>query len=398
MQRQKAVYYLAFISIFLVPLSAVVPFGPNLWYVQMIFLISMLVLGVSVSVWRFNKYLSMLNMVALYSTMITANQGLRSLFYLFIFNLSILATREISKLGERHRKTLLQAIYLLFFIQFGWLILQNFNLDPIFDKSQDIYGNTFTGKDDTVGFSGSHNQIGLFFAITAPLVFLVSPIFLIFNVIGVCLSTTSTALIALCSGCLVCSSFLSQLRRFRLIIFFLIGSNLFFMKYENIVFGALRERVALFNHSIKEIKSGNALMRNQDNKLRLVQTRKWEGFGLGNFMSISPLTQWQFMEKGDHGQWPAHRYEHMHNDYLEIFYEMGICGFIAVILLVLNFIWSFIKAKKTPMLIVSFSCIVAQLVCAMGIYTIYTAISGMLLIVFYGIYRGELNGKKTFMV
>ena len=389
MLRQKIVYYLTFASIFLIPLSGIFP-GPNIWYVQMIFLIGFLSAGVGLSLFEFNPWLCGLNLTATYSTLVTANQGLRSLFFLFIFNLSSCASMQISKLDKQKRIYLIEGIVLLFAIQFLWVGLQFFNRDFIFDLGTNV------NLDDTVAFSGSHNQMGLFFAITSPLVLSISPLLLILTVFAVCLSKTTSAYLGMAIGCSVYSWWTNKRNLLFIFIILTISSLIYFTKFEHNFYAPMQERIKLIKHSIHEVFTGIALAKYDNGRLQPIQTRKFEGFGLGNFIAISPHTQWRFMDvhplyKGDSGNNPQHRYEHMHNDYMEIFYEMGVVGFIFTIGLVLSFFWEFIKSKKSLILVISFCCILAQMVTALGIYTIYTAISGMLLIIFYGIFSAEIR-------
>jgi O-antigen ligase len=119
------------------------------------------------------------------------------------------------------------------------------------------------------------------------------------------------------------------------------------------------------------------------------------GFGLGNFMTISPKAQWQFMNLfTEYGQGnPIHRYEHAHNDYVEYFYETGYIGFLIMAWLLADFFYKFYVSHKSKLLTTSFLCVLAQLISATGIYTVHTIISAMMLVIFLGVFYGEANGQ-----
>ena len=160
----KKIHWLIGLGILAIPFSGFIPVqGVDIWYVQFIGFIVVILLGIIYKLWFFNKYLSIFNLVCLMSV-ITADQHPRSLIFLFIVILSSLIIEVISKLNEKQTKFLVNAILVLVFLQGVWVILQYFNIDPIWEMK----GNKTL--DDTVGFCGSHNQLGVFMAVTAPLV------------------------------------------------------------------------------------------------------------------------------------------------------------------------------------------------------------------------------------
>ena len=186
--------------------------------------------------------------------------------------------------------------------------------------------------------------------------------------------------------------------------FIISASLVFFMRFELISARKIIERVELVQHCVKEVTTGRATMRRVNGQVEQRQeitANPLFGFGLGNFMRISPLTQWQFLDKsikkGDGN--PIHRYEHAHNDYVEYFYETGWVGLVVLCWVLVDFAWRFIKANKTKLLVTSFLAVVAQLVCAMGIYTVQTILSATLLVIFLGIfYSEEKHGQPTAVV
>jgi hypothetical protein len=391
LKEKDKTFWLVFGALITVPLSSCLKIGPDVWYSQVIWLLGVLCVGIALELWKFNKYLSIFNIVLIYSTLVTANQGLRSIFYLFITSIAFLASYKISLFNKKQREYLIYAILAVFCLQALWVILQKFNLDPIFSYIDN------PALDNTVGFSGSRNQIGLFFAITSPLVIALAPILLPFTIIGLWFSATTSAFVAFIVAGFVYTSFYLKHLRIGFVLMTILATIIFFLKYENFSIESYKERFGLIKHSVNEIMTGKALMK-QDmteldgkkiTKFTEITTNFMQGYGLGNFIRVSPYTQWKFMDIYKEGGNPQHRYEHMHNDYFEIFYETGLAGFVSMLFLLWNFFLEFIKSNKTKLMIISFCCILAQMVSALGIYTVYTAVSGVLFIVLYGIFKGE---------
>jgi len=177
---------------------------------------------------------------------------------------------------------------------------------------------------------------------------------------------------------------------------------LFYAKYERIAYETLIERFNVIKYSILWVENEQLEQRicapltskESNCPKQIVKTNKWFGYGLGNFMRITPYSQYAFLEKTrtNMGLNPQHRYEHVHNDYVEVFFEMGRLGFISLMMIILNMFYRVYRAKKTILFKISFCCVLAQMIAALGIYTVHTAVSGMLLIIFYGILEGELKG------
>ena len=279
-------------------------------------------------------------------------------------------------------------------VQGVFVVFQFFGIDPIFNavKSEKFYS--------TVGFCGSRNQLGLFFSIVSPLFYAFAPILIPLAVFCLWCASTASAWVGFLVGCL-CMTFCVSKKRFALtLVTLVICSVIFFVKFENVSAGAYKERIELYKHTIESVESERVVLKVKKKiqgkditAVKEIFCNKWFGYGFGNFTRISPYTQHTFLkDTGIHAQ--KHVYTHAHNDFLEFFYDTGRIGILIVLMLMFQFFKDFIYARKTKILIVSFSCVLAQLVSAMGIFTVHTAISGMLLIIFYGIYRREINEQK----
>src|SRR3990167_9483538 len=165
----KKYLYLVIFAIFFVPLSVVFPSikinvgwyhslvsmfrGTDVWYMQYIALLFILFFGVCMHLWRFNKYLSIFLFLALTSTIITAGQAPRALLCLLRLTLCMVAMFAISKFRSKDFKAIFKSFLVMASLQVFLIVLQSFNLDPLFDSLAD------RSVDDQVGFSGSKNQI-----------------------------------------------------------------------------------------------------------------------------------------------------------------------------------------------------------------------------------------------
>lgn len=386
---------LVLLAIFAIPLGGMIPVaGADIWYAQYLVLLSMLPIGIAVALWKFNKYISLFLLVCTFSTMVGHNgeswvltQQPRSILCLVQICLVYLAVYQISTFSDKYRRYVLYGIIGLFCLQGFWVILQWFNIDPVWDG----VGTYMSGNkiDDTVGLSGSHNQVGLFFAVVLPLITAYCWWLLPLGIFGLFCSTTTAAFVGGIVGC-----FVYGLYRFRFK-FLVIGiplvilcSLIFYNKFETISSVAFNQRISLVKHSITAVESGKIVMK-RGNQYKIITCNPWFGYRLGNFMRISPWAQ-DFMEP-----WEKHVYSHAHNDYVEVYFDLGRLGFISLMLILIDFFWKFWKAKKTKMLLVSFSCVVAHMVCALGIFTVQTAVSGMMLILFLGIFYGSLDSLEV---
>lgn len=408
----KKIHILVLISIFAVPLSSIVEIkGTDLWYVNYLALSIILNLGVSLALWKFNKWLSLFTMCCLLSAVTAARQHPRAMLCLFQVNLSALAIYAISKFNERQRIWVIRAIFGMFLIQGLWITLQIYNLDPIFAHIKNV------AIDDTVGFSGSHNQIGLYFAATAPLVAYISAPFLALTVVGLWSSTTSFAWVGASCGIALYLTLIKKKLLIPFAIALVVASSIFFTRYENINKTIINERLNLWKHSILDVVRGSTIIRQElvpptnevdpndqwggkvfrpgTYQFMPLKVNRWLGFGIGNFIRVSPHTQWRFIKAPRPDlESVMHKYSHAHNDYVEVLYDMGFIGFIILIGFICSLFWRFCTAVKTPRMNMLFCCVIAHMVCALGIFTVHTAISGMLLVINLGLLEGEFRDGK----
>ena len=398
----KKLHYLIIAALFIVTFSFILDIGffkrvfpiigiTNIWYIQWTFLFFMCYVFACLRIFCFNWTYGLLALVCTYSAFFVGSQHPRCMLVLTQFIFALLGVEMVSKISYQNLNKILKSIIFLVLAQGLWVIVQTMNLDPFFNSTHDKM------IDDTVGFSGSHNQIGLFFAMTMPLIISSFIYILPLSLFGLFKSTTAFAV----AGAVVSCFFYIMFSCKKFIVSFLsiviLFSTLYFSFSDNIDKMLFKERFSLWGFLINSVNDGNILL-NYNGQHVLIETHWAKGYGFGNFMRVAPLAQKEgFMDKiYEHVGFTAqHVYEHAHNDYIELFFETGYPGAISLMILILYSVYKFIRAKKTKILIIATSCIVAQMVTAMGIYTVQTAISGMLLIIFLGIFEKGVNNGKT---
>lgn len=388
-------------SIFFVPLSGIIQLsGADVWYSQYIGLLSCFSIGLSLVLWKFNRYISIFTLLCLFSTIFghdgtrfITSQHPRQFLILIQIYLSCGAIYVIYNFPKKYRMCIFWALLGLVVMQSILVSLQFLNIDPIFE-GKGVF--MLPGKvDDTVGFSASHNQIGLFYAVVSPLVLGFCPYLIPFVILGLWGSTTSIAWLAF----ILSSGFYGIVTKKKMLlvivlITILLGAT-YILKVDKISSIAFDERLNLVSNTIKQVETGKAIMQESyvqegtiyyTKKIRKVTCSPWLGFGIGNFQRISPHTQRHFIRFSQ-----KHTYSHAHNDLVEIYFDIGRLGLIAVLLIIIDLVHKFIVTRKTKILTISFTCILAHFICSLGIFTVHTAMSGMLLIIMLGVFYGEVR-------
>lgn len=391
----KKYLFLIIASIFIIPLSGVLPLrGQPVWYGQYLGLLFMLLFSISLFLWNFNKWLSIFTFICLGSTFFIAKISPRALILLFQLDLACLASYGISRLPVKYHKYILYSLFGLILIQTIWIILQFFNLDFIFSSLKR------PGKDEIVGFSGASNQLGTFFALTTPFSIYIFPPLVIMNIIGLVLAKSSFAFISALGGSIVYILNQKLSRKRILLVSFLIilSMAIFFIKGEKIKAGDFPSRLFVWKYAALDTLKGKCEIEKFGNKIA-IGCNPLFGFGFGNFQLVFPFRPPPPRE-GYFNTYDEH-FTHAHNDYVEVFFEMGKLGIFSLGFLLLMFIYNFYKSKKSKLLILYFSSIIVWLLNASGNFLSQLAVSGMFLIIFYGLYESErkkLNGDFACLV
>ena len=381
-------------------ISGVIPYGEQpVWYAQYLALTFFLFLGISLSLWDFNKYLSIFTFVCLFSTFFITNLSPRAIILLIQLDMVCLASYGISKFNKQQRQWILCSIFGIILLQFVWLILQAWDIRIPFKIGNQISNLTFSsiynqGHCELVGFSGAKDQLGSFFALTAPIALSFSPFAILLSLVGVFISKSSFAFMALTISSFVYLFFTKNKIFIPVVVAIaLIVSIIFFSKAEKLNKADFQTRFGVWNYAIKSVVNKNINIEMGNRKLQ-VKCNPLFGYGFGNFLTIFP-----FVPQGSNQfNCVNEKFTHAHNDYIEGFFELGYIGIASIFILIGNIVYKFIRFVNDKELTLYFTCILAYLLNATGNFISQIAISGMLIILFYGMFEGrwrELYGKIT---
>jgi hypothetical protein len=367
-----------------VPLCAGLNFGTrNIWYSSYIGFIFFIYLGCSLIISRLNKWLALFTVCCLLSSFFVVNLAPRAMLLLNQVYLGCLVAYVISKFKRQHRVTVIAGIVISILIQYAWVVLQSWNIDPLFNSL--IHG----GKDEAVAFFGAKDQMGAFFAITGPVLFYVHPFLSLLCLAAVILSKSSFAFISLLAGCSIAAWYRSQ-RIFSLFIFFMLCCAVgYFGQIEKLNRYDFSTRFSVWSEASRAVYNGN-LSINKNGKRIVMNTNPAYGYGFASFLNVFPYVE----SRNNSFNYADEKFTHAHNDYIEVLFELGWIGFSVLVILVITFLWGFITSKKTLELAVYFGAIVAYLCNAMGNFVTHIATSGMLLVALYGLYESTRRELK----
>lgn len=367
-------------SIFLVPLSTIIPLKNSIvWYPQFLTLLSTGFLLLSLELWKFNKAISLFTIYLLYSYIFVCDQNARSMLCLA----SGYAGCYIAYFSSKFKSsaTAIKCISVMVFLQFILVILQCFHRDPFFSS---LNGDFYNG---IVGFLGSHNQLAIYSATVAVLV---SPFLIITAIVPLVLVKTSSALFALFTGGLL-YTFLRYSKKIVTIVIILCAlSSIIWFKYDNNVLSAFQERFEIWKLTVTQITQGEMLVTVSDGIKKRLHCNPLTGYGLGSFMVISPPSQNELLKNVNH------RYEHVHNDLLEVWFEFGYIGLSILLFCIYTVIRDFVKYYKNSRnnLIKLFTALFVMSVCSLGVYVFHAPTTYFMFMLILGLFYSEVNYTK----
>lgn len=344
----------------------------------------MMFLGINLVMWDFNRLLSLFMGVCLFSSIFVSKFHPGAMGLLVPIYLGCLASYGISRFNSSHRKWIIGALGGFVIMQAVWLILQYYNIDPFFYSLKD------PSKDAMMGFCGQSGQLGTFFGITLPIMAYIHPGLVLVSLIGLAVAKSSFGFVSAVVSGLIYFFFTSKTFFVVFLAVCIIGSAVFFMKFETVKIADFGTRLAVWNHAKKVMAEGKIYPVKNGIKYEL-KTNPWWGYGLGNWKRIFPYLPEQVSWRGFHFNYRDEKFTHAHNDYIETYFDLGRIGLISLFLLISRFLFGFCVAIKDKELVLLFSCLVSYLLCATGNFISYIPISGMLLILCYGMYRGALK-------
>ncbi len=373
----KIILLIASLVISLLAAAIPVP-GTDVWFSQFIavalfgfLFIAIKISEVSLAIGLFYAYCSL-------SMVFVAHFNTLSLLMLTMTGLSALVAIEVSKVSDKHRGNVIKTLFFLLIFQIAWGVVQKLNMDPFFRLLTD---HRFC---DTVGFSGSHNQYSFFISALSPLFF--DNILLVGLVLlGLFLSTSFAGFVGFCAAYLF-----YHRKRIHCIVFGLIIMAIFIFVFNGTLHKNLgckfEERFRLWKLSVAQVNEGKAVMKLNESVKKIVTCNPFLGFGFGEFFQVSPYTQEKIIMANG-----SHRYEHAHNDYVEIFFDLGRIGFGLFIFSLFSFVRRLrmvIWDKELNLLV---SMLIAVAFCALSIYTVHTSYNGFLIAILIGLTFGKIN-------
>lgn len=367
------------LSIIIIPVCGILKLNPPVWYGQYIGLIFCSFLGISLSLWKFNKYISIFTIICLLNTFFVAHFAARAMLLLFQVYISCLAIYGISKFNQKQRKYVLYGILTIFGLSCFYLVVQYFNKDPFF------FSTLSHNRDELVAFFGAKDQLGSFFALTAPIAYFFNPYLSILSILGLFISHSSFAFVSAIISLGLYVSITNKNKIKYLIVGLFIVGVLFFRYGDDVSIADFGTRGAVWNEAIKDVFKQRITIGSQEVKGSLIN-----GYGLGNFLNIFP-----YIEGQGKFNYSNEKFTHAHNDYIEVFSDLGLLGLLSILILLFNFVYRFIKSKKNKELVCLFCSIIAYLLNASGNFLTHLAYSGAFLIILVGLYeatRRELNG------
>lgn len=385
-------------SIFIVPFSSIIAMpGTIIWYPQFLSVISIGFIFLALMFWKKNKFISILLIYEIFSYVFVSPQSPRTLICLVCAFTAMAVFYAASEI----KNTIWAFRCLLIFagIQFIYAIFQFFGMDFFFKVLDGSH------RTDVVGFMGSHNQFGAFYAVVSIVSMFINPVLSLFSIAAIGMARCTSAMAGLFCGIFVYYFFMNNKRAMVILsIAALIGIPCLF-KFSGKTF-ELQERMNLWKLTIAQTVSGKMLLNYAPVKqidfnhpqqpiYKKVSSNPLFGYGLGNFFVFSPYSQYVFLT----GTGQGHRYEHAHNDLIEAFFEFGWIGLGIILLCIGIIIIDFFNAYHSlwpdvKNLIICFSSLVAMAVSSMGIYIFHAPVSLFMFSLMLGLFYREVNNAN----
>ena len=260
---------------------------------------------------------------------------------------------------------ILKIVCLTALFQVFWMGIQLVGKDPFWHPITCTGARIFDKPVHIVGWLGNTNILGAYLAFCLLLFRVYFKKFILFILAGLIVTRSTTAVIAAFSG-LMCFEFFTAKDYKKLIKLFLISIGvliLFFVfieKTDNLRFEVWRKLLA--------------------------QTFNWRcliGQGLGRFQNLRIVHQ--------NTVW-----DNPHNEYLNIYFELGIVGLVFVFGYLLGLFRRFLK-YKTDKSILLFSCIMVVLVESLGMFPFQVATTAFLAITYFALLEKCLHHQNILL-
>lgn len=383
---------LIIIAILLIPMASMVTIrGTCVWYPQLLALEFIGGIIYASMFWKINKFLAIFLAYLAFSYIYIASGSPRTMMCLLIGYMAIGTTLAVSQIKDL--KYVYCALIGISFLSIAYSISQGLGFDPIFVP---LHG----GKEDVVSFLGSHNQLGVYSVANA----FWCPWLIPLAVIPTFLAKCNSAMIGLVAGGLLYAYFQFGKKTLYICTIAIAVLVIPWWNFNHKSRVEIRERFNIWNLSLHQICSGRIEESMLDGRKQLVEGSSLTGFGLGNFFTYSPMSQYKIYgldrtrQLGDAGTNQqnsiSHFYEHAHNDLLEALYEFGYIGFAVLLCLIVSVVVVFIRSAKTSGVIITFSSILSQSIASLSVYVFHAPVSLFMFCLTLGLFYSEVTNAK----
>lgn len=373
---------LIILSIFLVPLSSIIPIkGTIIWYPQLICLFAIGLTIWASYLWKINKFIALILMYEVFSYVFITGQSPRTMLCLISAFVGGAIIYTVSNIKDP--KWIYRCIVGMAILQSVYVLLQYIGIDFFFTG--------INSKTDVVGFVGSHNQLGAYYSSVAVLLTSINPLLCGFSIIPIFLAKQNSAIIGLVSGLLLYGCFSWRKKVIFIFIALILCLSLPWAKMAGKNKDSIMERVNVWKLTAEQSITGHAhqvgTKEMAEGLDKIFIANPITGFGLGKFFEISPLTQYNFRFS------PYHRYEHAHNDIIEAWFELGHIGILLILLAISSVINEFLCALRrgNRRVVIPFCCLVSMCVSSLGLYIFHAPVSYYMFCLMLGLFYAEVR-------
>ena len=356
--------------------------GSNVWFPQLIALITVGLILLSFQLYDFNKTLSIFMVYLSLNYVFVCQLHPRAMLCLLCAFAGCFIAKAMSK--QKQTGLFYNIFIFLAIVQFFYVIAQYFGHDPFFSS---VYNSNVK---EITGVVGSHNQLGIYSSTLSVLLLSVCIYAPLVIIIPIILCKTSTAMIAALVGCLLYMVINKDYLKVIALCVMVLSGMFIWKNFDNNTFDSYKERLGIWKLTLDQAVSGKSILYGKEG-FQVVKSNPLVGYGLGSFMVNSPASQDKLLVA------VRHRYEHAHNDILEAFYEFGYIGSFLIFCLILGCLRAYLGViNKTKQLNIVFCSLVVFAVCSLGVYVFHAPVSYFMFMIFFGLFHAEVrNASKS---
>jgi O-antigen ligase len=167
------------------------------------------------------------------------------------------------------------------------------------------------------------------------------------------------------------------------------------VKFEKLSKEMFLVRLRPWKVAVRSVLKGNITIWQKLDKpetLRVLNCNPLFGYGFGNFAMVFPHYP------PNPGFNTGEKFSHAHNDYIEALFDLGIIGVVFLLLLLGSLLQRFRRVVKNKEFVVISLCLLGYLLGAFVYFSSHMPVSGMLLMIFYGLFESIRRENGAFAV